>query len=986
MPLSPLKPGECHAGFECLDEHPISTLNLNLLRLRHLKTGARMLHLAVDDPNNLFAVGFRTPPLDSTGVAHILEHTVLCGSERYPVRDPFFAMLKRSLSTFMNALTASDWTLYPFATQNRKDFYNLMGVYLDAVFFPLLRKQDFRQEGHRIEFTNPVDSHSPLTFRGVVFNEMKGAMASPPSLLGRRLTRALFPTTTYGFNSGGEPLSIPDLSWEDLRLFHQRYYHPSNAWLYSYGNLDLRRQLDTIDRLALGRFEAQPVISTVPAENGLIQPGRFVETFPVDPSAEPQPKAFIQVGWLACDVGDNFERLGLNLLALLLIGNPGAPLYRALLESGLGANLAPGTGYHDDYRTTFFAAGLQDIPETAADTMESLIRNTLIEVVRTGFPRDRIDGALHRIEFGHREVSGDHYPYPLSLLLRLLGPWLHFDDAVSPLQIEEDLERLKQAIDKGGFLEDLIRRYLIENPKRVTLILRPDPDHQRREDEALHERLVKIEARLSEPGREIILTRTKELQAAQEALEDISSLPTLGRKDIPAKEFPVPCRTITVDGETVSWFSQPTNGIGYFLAHFSTAGLAVEQIEDLPLFCALLTQVGAAGLDFAEMAARIEAGTGGVKAGLEVLENPDNLSVYEGLVELKGKALFQNRGKLFGILTDLCRDPDFSDLKRLHTVLNQIKTSLNNSIPGAGHRYAARAAAAGLTPGAGRRENWTGLTLFKRIKDLSEKTPEDLANFSRRMQSLAGALFQKNRAACSITSETGQERVFAPSVGAMLQALPMGSLRREENLPAAAPIPKRKGWATPVPVNYVTRIFPTVPYAHPDTAPLQVLAKLLRSGFLHREIREKGGAYGGFAAFDPESSLFSFMSYRDPHLARTLKVYDHAIDWAVRGEFTEEQITEAILGVFSDQDTPLSPAGRGYREFANLRQGLTPELRNQHRQRLLAVEKDKITAVATRYLQNGRDNSAIGVLASEEALAKANNELGPDSLEVERLG
>jgi Zn-dependent M16 (insulinase) family peptidase len=324
-------PGMRLGSFLVQNNQPVPELNLTAVSLQHEPTGARLLHLACDDPNNVFAVGFRTPPPDSTGVSHILEHTVLCGSQKYPVRDPFFAMLKRSLNTFMNAMTAADWTLYPVASMNRKDFYNLMGIYLDATFFPLLREQDFLQEGHRLDFADPDDPAS-LMIKGVVFNEMKGAMADPSSLLGRRLNAALFPTTCYGQNSGGEPLVIPELTWEQLRAFHKSYYHPSNSWIFTYGNLPLEEHLRHIDKLALSRFEHQDVASAIPLEQRLTESIRSTQTFPVGPDDDLQQRSMVQMAWLTCPIEDTFERAATGILANLLLGNPAAPLYQALIE------------------------------------------------------------------------------------------------------------------------------------------------------------------------------------------------------------------------------------------------------------------------------------------------------------------------------------------------------------------------------------------------------------------------------------------------------------------------------------------------------------------------------------------------------------------------------------------------------------------------------------------------------------------------------
>jgi hypothetical protein len=986
MPTTDLHTGQTLHGFRITDIIPLAELNATLIRLRHEKTGARMVHLATEDPNNLFAVGFRTPPDDSTGVAHILEHTVLCGSKNFPVRDPFFTMLKRSLNTFMNAMTASDWTLYPFSSQNTRDFYNLLDIYLDAAFFPLLRERDFRQEGHRLEFARPEDPQSPLEFKGVVYNEMKGAMASPPSLLGRRLAKALYPSTTYGHNSGGEPAQIPDLTWEDLRAFHESYYHPSNAWFYTCGNLPLEKHLAVIEARVLSQFERREVESEVPPEIRFDAPRQGTETFPLAPGEETARRSLVQVGWLTCDISDSFERLALTILSSLLVGNPAAPLYKALLDLGLGENLAPGTGYNDDNRTTYFAAGLQGTDPEQAPAIEALILSTLEEAARSGFSPERIEGVIHRLEFGHREVSGDMYPYPLVLLMRIMGPWLHNDDPVSPLQLGDNLKRLRHEMAAGPFFQDLIRRHLLGNRHRVTLTLRPDPTQKEREDAATAKRLAKLAGRLDAEQRQQLIDQARELAAAQEAEEDISCLPTLTREDIPAEEEPV-SSTLSREGvHEVQWFPQPTNGIDYFIAHLPTAGLPEKLLPYVPLFCTMLTQIGAAGYSYLEMAERMEAHTGGIQAGAGILDEPGTLASFQGVVELKGKALQRNQAQLFAILADLCRAPDFSDVKRLQTVIGQIKTSMENSIPASGHSYAARAAASHLTAAAALRETWSGLSQFRLIKELSALPPEGLTAVAERLQAIAACLFQGPNFSCGIS---GEEESFAEvrgGLGAFLGALPPGSGEsRQQAVPPFSPTPVRLGYMTSIPVAYVTRVFRTVPYTHDDSAPLMVLAKLLRAGFLHREIREKGGAYGGLAGYDPEGGLFSLLSYRDPQLARTLRVFDQAVDWAAAGGFTDNEIDEAILSVFADLDRPLSPGGRGNREFANTRQGLTLEMRRHLRRGVLATDRSRLMAAAKTYLGTGRSESAVSVIAGEEMLTQANGELGSEGLIIERI-
>ena len=985
MSTTRLEAGQALHGFLITAVTPLPEINTTLYQLRHEATGAHMVHLATADSNNLFAVAFRTPPADSTGVAHILEHTVLCGSHRYPVRDPFFSMLKRSLNTFMNAMTSSDWTAYPFSSQNTRDFYNLLGIYLDAAFFPLLRERDFSQEGHRLEFADPENLDSALQFKGVVYNEMKGAMASAPSLLSRRLAKALYPTTTYGHNSGGEPECIPDLSWEELKTFHARYYHPSNAYFFTYGNLPLEEHLRVIQEQALADFGRREVVSEVPPEERFDAPRRVTDSYPLDPGESIEGKTFVQVGWLTGEITDSFERLAMNLLATLLLGNPAAPLYKALLDSRLGGNLAPGTGYHDENRTTYFAAGLQGSAPERAEAIEKLILDTLEEVARSGFSKERIEGAIHRLEFGHREVSGDHYPYPLALLMRILGPWLHGDDPVSPLRLEENLARLRREIAAGPFFEELIRKNLLANPHRVTLTLCPDTRLGQQQEAATAKRLEEVGAKLSAPEKERIVLQARQLQRAQEAAEDLSCLPTLTRDDIPLEEIPVPGVFGSEAGCQVQWFDQPTNGIDYFIAHLPADDLPAELLPYLPVFAALLTQVGAAGQSYLQLAERMEAGTGGIQAATAILDAPGSLERFEGLLEIKGKALVRNQQQLFAILSDLFAAPDFTDMERIRTVIGQMKTALENSVPGSGHSYAARAAGGRLTPGGRRRELWSGLALIRLVKQLAELPLAKLGEVAERLQAIAGHLLTGSRISTAVTGETHSFDAVRPALGDFLAGLAAGTAATPGKLEPFASEAARMGFATSVPVAYVSRVFRTVPFTHPDAAPLMVLAKLLRAGFLHREIREKGGAYGGLAAYDPEAGLFSLLSYRDPHLARTLRVYDEATEWAVAGRFQEEEITEAVLAVFSDLDRPLSPGSKGYREFANSRQGLNLAMRNELRRQALAVDGRQLAVLAENYLGQGREASAVSVIAGEEALQKANRELGAEELQIERI-
>jgi Zn-dependent M16 (insulinase) family peptidase len=985
--MSPNLPrtGSRFGKYIVLQNQAVPELNLTLVTLRHEPTGARHVHLACEDPNNVFAVGFRTPPPDSTGVAHILEHTVLCGSEHYPVRDPFFAMLKRSLNTFMNAMTAADWTFYPIASMNHKDFYNLMGIYLDAAFFPLLRKNDFRQEGHRLEFSDPQDASSPLEIRGVVFNEMKGAMADPSSLLGRRLSRALFPTNCYGMNSGGEPLDIPDLSWEQLKQFHGTYYHPSNSWFFTYGDMPLGDHLIRIEDLALSRFESLEIDSSIPLETRFRSPHRVEETFPANSEDDLKGRSLFQMAWLTCPIEDNFERSALGILTTLLVGNPAAPLYQALLDSGLGQNLCPGVGYHDDYRDTFFAAGLQGTDPEKVDAIETLILKTLQEVAGAGFPEERVAAALHQYEFSHREVSGDQYPYGLNLLMRILGPWLHADDPVSPLHLEENLRQLREAAADPAFFPGLIRKHLLDNPHRVSMLLKPDPLHAQREERQFRARLDRIERELDDPGRQQLIDEALELMRSQDDQDSMDCLPTLGLDDIDPVERPVDFTKTSLAQQEVFWFDQPTNGITYLTLQFAVEDLPLELRPYVPLFCALLPQIGAAGQDYLTMARRISAVTGGIRLTTNLLVDPTDLDRVQVAIDLRGKALVRNLPAFGDILVDLLHAPDFSDLTRLKIVIGQVKTSMENSIAGSGHSFAARAAARGLTPASQLREEWSGLSQLILIREAAARDDEGVARLAKIFRRIATCLLLQKNLSVAISAERKHHAAMTRPLASVFAALPSTPSGTTPVVQGFTPEKATVGWTYNLPVAYVTKVFRTLPFVHPDAAHLMVLAKLLRANFLHREIREKGGAYGGMAGNDNEGGLFSLLSYRDPHLIRTLEVYQNAITWACQGDFSEEMVNEAILAVFGELDRPLSPGGRGYREFLHQQQGLTLEMRQAFRDAALRTSPADLARIARRYLADGWDESATGVLAGAEMFKAAGQQLAELGMQIEKL-
>ena len=951
----------------------LSDLSMTLFILSHEKTGAEYIHIKNDDENNLFSVAFRTTPMDSTGVAHILEHTVLCGSKEYPVRDPFFSMLKRSLNTFMNALTANDWTMYPFSTLNEKDFYNLMDVYLDATFFPNIRELSFKQEGWRVEFEEAENPQSKLTYKGVVYNEMKGAMSDPGSLMHRRLQRALYPSSTYHHNSGGEPANIPDLTWEQLKEFHATYYHPSNAKFFTYGNLPLEKHLEQIENRVLSNFEKLHVDSEVSQETRYESPRTEEFSYPIEPSTpleELAKKSFISVGWLTCDAKNAFEVFTLKVLSSLLLGSPAAPLYKALMDSKLGSQLAPGTGYDDENRDTCFAAGLQGSSDEDAEAIEKVVITTLEELAKKGFSEERVEAVIHQLEFSNKEVVGNYYPYSLNILFRLFGPWLHGGDPISPLLIDEHIERLRNEMKKGPFFQQKINEYFLNNNHRVRVILKPDTELAAKEAKKETEKLEKTKKGLTEAQTKKVISDGLLLKKEQESEEDINCLPTLHISDIPQKSYIAPYEYKMFSGYDSYWFDQPTNGITYFTALSKTESVPNELKPYVPLFCSLVTRIGAAGLDYTGMAERIEAHTGGISMGANIWEELGDLGKFEEVVEFSGKVLVSKQDELFNIMKDIATAPDFRDYKRLHTLIGQMFTSMENSIPGSGHSYARGLASRHLTKGAKQREQWFGIAYLHLIKDLAKLGEDELEPLAEKMEKIAESLLNKKSLKISVVTEKRFFNAMEKSMIPFIAAIKEGRETSKEE-PSFSETPAAEGWGANVPVSYVAQVFKTVPYNHSDSPALLVLSKLLRACYLHREIREKGGAYGGFASYSTSEGLFSFLSYRDPHLERTLQVYSDAINWVIKGEFSDEDLKEALLSTFADIDKPLSPSGKGDREFVAILRGLTPEMRQQRRKKLLSLTRQDIVNAARVHLKDGLNKSSIAIISGTERLEEA---------------
>ena len=979
-------------GYEIKKITYIKEKELFFYELMHTVTNATHVHISCDDTENTFGVAFKTVPADSTGVAHILEHTVLCGSRKYPVRDPFFSMLKRSLSTFMNAFTASDWTMYPFSTQNRKDFYNLMDVYLNAVFFPIISELSFMQEGHRVEFQKETGD---LVYKGVVYNEMKGAMSSPDQVMVRSLLNAIYPDTTYSNNSGGDPAQIPTLTYDQLKAFHERYYHPSNSYFFTYGNLPLKDHLVFIQENVLQKFRFVDPDTEVLSQPRWDKPQEFVYKYPLGKNEVPDKKYQVCVAWLTADIQNSFEIFAISLLSHVLLGNSASYLQKALIDSGLGTSLCDGCGFDGDNRDSLFVAGLKDVEKSNKEEIVSIIFDVLQDLVNNGIDKDLIESAIHQVEFSFKEVTNSPYPYGLKLLLTICSPWFHGCSPEKAIQLEADLKRLRQEMSKGRFFENLIEKYFLKNTHHAVFVLEPDKEMEEKEDNRIFRELKKKKSEITKLEINKIVNDAKNLEKLQDEKEDISSLPTLELEDVSPSVQKLR-ETMSYSDIPVALYNRSTSGIFYFSNVFGISNLNKELFPLVPFFCWALIRTGTKKKNYVEITRLIDKYTGGINMGLSARTSFDERGICIPVVIFNSKSLDRNQGNMFEIIEELFSDYTFSDITRLNSLLLEFRAGLESMVIHNGHKLAIQLASRNFSPSCLINEIWSGIHQLKTIKDLTDSLTDDKLNVlsEKLMRIGAEAFTQNNFYSCMIGGDDAIEKAlnFANSTKTALKErqniipgfedtakyFELNNFDVENNIP-------QEGWYTASSVSFVAQVFKTVRMGHEDAPALTAISKILKSMYLHREIREKGGAYGGFSQYSFEDGLFSFGSYRDPHINRTLNVYQKASDYIIKGEYTDEDVKEAILQICSEIDSPDSPAFVAKKAFIRKIVCLSDEKREHFKEKLLELNRDIIIKTARRYFPPDSNQQAVAVISNEKKLKDVNKKSQGISLKLHKI-
>ena len=945
-----------HPAFQLLRQHHVEALDIHVSEYKHKVTGAVHYHLATNHDENVFLVAFRTQPMDSKGTAHILEHTVLCGSEKFPVRDPFFLMIRRSLNTFMNAFTAADWTAYPFATQNKKDFQNLLSVYLDAAFAANLNPLDFAQEGIRIELEN-----DQAVYKGVVFNEMKGAMSSPTDQLYHQLAYHLFPETTYHYNSGGDPKEIPDLSYEQLVEFYKTHYHPSNAVFMTFGNqnaYDLQEQFET---LALHKFSKGTTLYSTP-EKRLTAPIEVTESYAVD-SEDLKDKTFHVMSWLLPETSDIKLRLGMRLVEGILLENSASPLRHYLETCGYAQSTGPLMGVDDSNFEMTFYCGVQGSNAEYAENFKNGVLNILQDVASKPVDTDLVDAILHQIELHQREINGDGTPYGLSLILNGLGSAIHHNDPIHVWDVDSAIEQVKEELKDPMWLSKLIQTHLLDNPHRVQMTLVPDATKSVKEQQAEQARLAEITANLTEDQKIEIQEKTEALKKRQDTPDDLELLPKVGLEDVPADLHIVQgqLREIICNGldTPLNLYHAGTNGI-YYQQVLIQIPDEIVQSPYFNLLSILMGEVGAGEYDYLELQQLQTAVSGGLGMGASLRSKVDNKDRISAWLTLTTKSLTQKLDAI-QLLKLAFEQLRFDEKDRIIELLQQRKTRWQSRLSGSGHSYAMQAASRQMSALARRDYHNTGLGALNWLSDLVTKIDQDEDAYHAliaELQAIHRKLLQAPKQFLLVCEEHHSDRLVeeVQNVWDKLQVNkePV-TLTQVEQVNTA----NDEAWLIQTNVQFCASAYQAVDVAHADAAPLMVLAAYLRNGFLHSAIREKGGAYGGGASYDGNACSFRFYSYRDPRLAETFNDFEASVQWLLNTEQQPHQLEEAILGLVASMDKPGSPAGEAITACYALLHARTPKFRKMLRERLLNVTLDDLNRVAKQYLLQQKPVKAV---------------------------
>ncbi len=951
-------------AYTVISKQRIEELKSDGWLLKHNKTGARVALLSNDDENKVFYIGFRTPPKDSTGVAHIIEHTVLCGSEKYPIKDPFIELAKGSLNTFLNAMTYPDKTVYPVASCNDKDFKNLMDVYLDAVFHPNIYREEkiFRQEGWHYEMENAGDD---LTINGVVYNEMKGAFSSPDDVLYREIMNSLYPHTSYAVESGGDPDVIPELTYEDFLAFHQRYYHPSNSYIYLYGDMDMEERLAYLDREYLSKYDALAVDSALATEPPFGQCVLVEKEYSIMESEPEEGNTYLSYN---VSLGENLDRevsVGFQALADAVVGAPGAPVRKALLDAGIGTDIS--SFYEADVKQPYFSIVAKNAEGEQREAFVSIIEETLKSLSEDGVEKKALRAALNHDEFKYREADYGSYPKGLMYGLQMFETWLYDDKKpFDYLELGETYKTLKKEVD-SSFYEEMIRIRLLKNTHKSVVVVRPVKGLTGKRDKALAKKLAAKKAAMTQEEIARIVEETEALAAYQEAPdreEDLKKIPLLAREDIGKKARPY-CNEELHAGDTALLYHDIyTNGIGYLRFLFDLRQVPEELFPYVGLLQVMLGLVDTEKRSYSELYNEIHLQTGGIVPAVNVYTNVDDLSKYKLTFELKVKTLYENLPKAFELAGEILTESVYTDAKRLFELVAENRSGKQAQMMDAGHSLAAGQALSYLSKQAYLMDQVNGLAFYRLLEGLEKDFEGKKEELSDNMERLVRYIFRPENLMVDFTAERNGLEGLEKLIEGLKAKLYRESVEGKPYVPR--PVKKNEGLMSSAQIQYVCRAGNYADKGLSYTGALRVLKVVMSYEYLWMQVRVKGGAYGCMCQFGKTGESY-FVSYRDPNLEKTIEVYEKAADFVAGFDADERTMTQYIIGAVSALDMPLTPAAWGTYSLAGYMTGLAFEKVQKERDELLSADAETIRKLAA-HIRAFMEDDCLCVVGNEDRI------------------
>eukprot|EP00172_Hildenbrandia_rubra_P000272 Plantae.Rhodophyta-Hildenbrandia_rubra.ctg1121.p1 GENE.Plantae.Rhodophyta-Hildenbrandia_rubra.ctg1121~~Plantae.Rhodophyta-Hildenbrandia_rubra.ctg1121.p1 ORF type:complete len:1138 (-),score=234.26 Plantae.Rhodophyta-Hildenbrandia_rubra.ctg1121:257-3262(-) len=971
--------GENVKGFELVREEWVGELGSTVRMWRYNKTGTELMSVLNNDENKTFGVVFRTPPKDSTGVPHILEHSVLCGSRRYPVKEPFVELMKSSLQTFLNAFTYPDKTCYPVASCNQKDFYNLVDVYMDAVFHPRLTRDTLAQEGHHLELENVGGEAS---IKGVVYNEMKGAYSNPDRVMGELSQRVLFPDTTYGVESGGHPRDIPSLTWEQFDGFYKEFYHPSNARLWFYGDDPEELRLEKAAEF-LRDFDKISVKSDVGLQKRWDKPKDFSFTYDAGAGDNLESKVMSTINWMIdppVDKMDVQESLALSILSHILLSMSASPLRKALTESELGEDVIGG-GLESDLRQMTFSVGLKGMKEESVEKMRKVVWDVLRDVQMNGFPENMVESSINTIEFRLRENNTGSFPKGLSYMLRAMSTWLHDADPLEPLRFEEPLATFKKRLaNKEPVFQNIVTKYLVDNSHRATVTIKPDAEYAKKEDALEREKVKGQVSKMTEADLKKLIEETSRLRAKQAAAdkpEDLAKIPVLTRDDLDKKIKTVPVEEAEYNGVKVLHHPLFTNGIVYMDLFFEMSNISPDLLPLMSIFAGALTELGTTKQDFVSLQQSIGRETGGIRSSTFISQTvaPDGKGPAVAKFVIRGKGMTSQVPSLLDLTEEILIHVDLNNKDRIRQYLLEERSGLESGIVSSGHSVASSRLGAMLRSSQWADEKMGGIDYLIALRSIINRVESDWDSVVRDLKKVQDIIISRENMLVNITVAPEDYKKVDPALKSFLSRLPEKPSQSSTSWTNGQTLLTRRNEALVVPsaVNYVGKAGNLCDLGFKPTGAHSLAAKHLGTSYMWDTVRVQGGAYGGFCRLDARTGNFMYLSYRDPNINATLKAYDGAAKFLKEANVADDEMTKSVIGLIGSLDSYELPDAKGFSSAVRYMTGQTDEIRQERRDQVLGATNKDFRELGEA-LEEIKKNGTVVIVGGEEAIKKAQEE------------